>query len=344
MSAPKMELGDGSLIIKPSDDVKMRFYRAACLADYPGNTKSGIRLALWMIEAMDWATGEVIRNTSVRRLAAVSRLSQSRTEAGLRELVAAGLIERVYMGGGRKGRITVSEKVKNLTVGTMVTELWSDAKPSPFRGHEVDIMSVPVLGTLTVPVLGTPRPRSGDSYPFPISIPDRIPASRPQVDSEVTVKPSSFPSPITSSPGTNLNQSEGGACARVAGATNDARVAGGTYDPMVPVAGFDGDTWEWVQRLAKIGNPLAQSFDMAHTMLAAASKEFGDTRVRGAILQLEAAARRGALRGSSPARALRGWARNIDADEASRLVLEASQPQAAFSMAKYMPNRRGRRR
>jgi hypothetical protein len=339
VSKPLLEVGDASLIVTINDDVKMRFYRAAILANYPGQTRSGMKLAAWMIECMDWKTGIVVRNTSARRFMLMTKLARARVDDGLKELVEAGLIDRVYMGNGRKGQIKVSNKVAQLAPGTSVSELWSKEKAASLRGRDVNLGSGLVSGPPSGLDMRPERPHYEASYPIP-SYPEVNPGSSGagfDVDQAPTTE-GPLPTPQLSSPG-RLKPTEP-PLPPVASATTKSRVGSATVNEPTPygygteIAGLNGSTSEWVDRFAALDGPLIVDKTPYWATLLDVVRQTSPRRAQAAVLDVGATHAAGKLK-RPPLRVLAAFARNLTEEEAAARLEAASAPKV-FRLIDFM--------
>ena len=326
-----------SLFVGEKDDVKMRFYRAALLANWPGKSWPAVTVALWLIENMRWEDGSVFRHTSVRHLQALTGLSRDGVDSGLSALTMARLIERTYLGKGRRGSIQVHQVVMAMPVGMLVTDLWQVAC---LTGHS-GLPGGPVCQGAEWPA---PRATSGlpggpewpawqAKYPIP-TIPQHIPASTPaslDVDRsrpEAEATPSNVsttPTTIHSWPTKTLNQ-PGIARARVASATKDLRVvdAPSAYGYGTEIAGLNGHTSEVVDQLVALEGGIIVDKTPAWTVVLEAVRQTSPERVRAAILDILATQGAGKLR-NRPMRVLKGFAAAMDQADAVAKLEAAKQ-------------------
>jgi hypothetical protein len=346
VSKPLLEVGDASLIVTINDDVKMRFYRAAILANYPGQTRSGMKLAAWMIECMDWKTGIVVRNTSARRFMLMTKLARARVDDGLKELVEAGLIDRVYMGNGRKGQIKVSNKVAQLAPGTSVSELWSKEKAASLRGRDVNLGSGLVSGPPSGLDMRPERPHYEASYPIP-SYPEVNPGSSGagfDVDQAPTTEGSlPTPTPQFLRPET-LEKKKEPPSPPVASATTKTHVALATsngvpvastgYGYGTEIAGLNEYTDDVVDRVVAMQAGIITNKDPAWVAVLGVVRQTSPRRVMAAVLDLEVAHATGKLR-SPVLRALRGFAVAISEEDAAAKLEEAGKPKRISAAEKF---------
>lgn len=343
--AQTIEMPDWHVVIQRDDTVGEKFKRAAISAAYPTQTMSSLRVAIWLHNNMDWKTGVVLRKTSIRALAQLTRLSTRSVQDGLELLVEAGLIKRAYMGKGRRASIQVSDRVATLEVGFHVYNLWPDEGQSV-----VDIATVTVAEPATLghnvkcgnpyhASVADPTTQCSRSYydnPIPLS-PQAPQAAARSMSTDVSA--STTERPLTSSPQhswpVELNSTQPGIVrARVAGATkievapatSRAQVADGTtpYGYGTEIAGLNGETSHWVDRLAKLEGGIVVDKSPSWVAVLEATRQTSPRRVQAAILDLERLSGQGKLN-RRPGRALAGFARAIDEEEATAR-LEQTKP------------------
>jgi len=297
-----------SLFVGEKDDVAMKFYRAAVLANWPGKSWPAVIIAIWLIENMRWQSGSAFRHTSVRHLMALTGLSRDGVDKGLAMLVAAKLIERTYLGKGRRGSIQVHQVVMAMPVGMLVMDLWQLACHTGHSG----LLGRPVCQDGKWPAVratsglpdGPEWPAGQAEYPIP-TIPQHIPAAAAaaKVDTETGSDSDpllpSLPTPMISMLGKDSAE-KGIVCASARG-REGGQVADGTniglgygYD----IVGLEpGEATAMVAELQKI-DPNIINVDGAWTNLNEAAKRHGGDKLRAALLDLREKAKAGRLEGS----------------------------------------------